>query len=107
VFGLLHFCSKRRITNLGEGLIRFAKPAVDVLVHLSLVIVIVRQSAVDLGLYPIPLPSGPLPRPSLNLFGYPKGFGYRERSGTSIARCDAAPVEQIVGNLLDLLDPVM
>jgi len=35
-----------------------------------------------------------------------KSFDYRERSATFLACCDAALVDQIVSNLLDLLDPV-
>jgi mRNA interferase MazF len=54
----------------------------------------------------IPVPSGLLPRPSLILCDYLKSFDYRERAATFLARCDAALVDQIVSNLLDLLDPV-
>jgi hypothetical protein len=42
----------------------------------------------------------------LVLCDYLKSFDYRERSAALIARCDASLVDQIVGNLLDLLDPV-
>ena len=54
----------------------------------------------------IPMPSGFLPRPSLILCDYVKSFDYRERAATFVAHLPNALVEQIVGNLLDLLDPV-
>src|SRR5688572_29968380 len=54
----------------------------------------------------IPLPPGLLPRPSLILCDYLKSFDYRERSASFIARVPEELVEQIIGNLLDLIDPI-
>ncbi len=54
----------------------------------------------------IPMPSGFLPRPSVILCDYVKSFDYRERSVTLIASLPDELVDRIVGNLLDLLDPV-
>jgi mRNA interferase MazF len=54
----------------------------------------------------VPVPPGYLPRPSLVLCDYVKNFDYRERGAVLIARLPQPLVEQIVGNLLDLLDPV-
>lgn len=54
----------------------------------------------------IPMPPGHLPRPSLILCDYLKSFDYRERAATLMGRVSDALVDQIVGNLLDVLDPV-
>lgn len=54
----------------------------------------------------LPLPSGYLTRPSLILCDYLKSFDYRERGATFLNRVPNALVEKIVGNLLDLLDPL-
>lgn len=54
----------------------------------------------------IAMPAGYLPRPSLILCDYVKSFDYRERSATFIGRVPKDLVEQIVGNVLDLIDPV-
>ena len=54
----------------------------------------------------VPMPAGYLPRPSLILCDYVKSFDYRERGAALIARLPPPLVDQIVGNLLDLLDPV-
>ena len=54
----------------------------------------------------IPMPPGYLPRPSLILCDYLKSFDYRERGAALLGRVPDSLVEQIVGNLLDLLDPV-
>jgi len=52
------------------------------------------------------LPPGLLPRPSIVLCDYLKSFDYRERSATFIAHVGNEFVEKIVGNLLDLLEPI-
>jgi mRNA interferase MazF len=54
----------------------------------------------------IPMPPGYLPRPSIILCDYLKSFDYRERSATLLGRVPAELVEQIVGNVLDLIDPI-
>ena len=54
----------------------------------------------------IAMPAGYLPRPSLILCDYLKSFDYRERSASFIPRLPDDLIEQIVGNLLDILDPV-
>ena len=54
----------------------------------------------------LPMPPGHLPRPSLVLCDYIKSFDYRERGATLLGRLPDSLVQQIVGNLLDLLDPV-
>ena len=54
----------------------------------------------------IPMPAGYLPRPSLILCDYVKSFDYRERAATFLRQVPTSLVEQIIGNLLDLLDPV-
>ena len=55
----------------------------------------------------VSMPPGYLPRPSLILCDFVKSFDYRERGATFHARLPAALVEQVVGNLLDVLDPVV
>ena len=54
----------------------------------------------------LPMPPGHLPRPSLVLCDYIKSFDYRERGATLLGRLPDSLVQQIVGSLLDLLDPV-
>ncbi len=54
----------------------------------------------------IAMPTGYLPRPSLILCDYIKSFDYRERSAVFIAKLPKEIVDQIGGNLLDVLDPV-
>ena len=54
----------------------------------------------------IPLPSGLLPRPSLILCDYLKSFDYRERGASLLGRVPDELVDQIIGNVLDLIDPV-
>jgi mRNA interferase MazF len=54
----------------------------------------------------IPMPEGHLPRPSVILCDYVKSFDYRERAATFVGRVPVEVVEQIVGNVLDLIDPV-
>lgn len=53
------------------------------------------------------MPPGLLPRPSLILCDYVKSFDYRERGAALIGKVPGEVVEQIVGKLLDLLDPVI
>jgi mRNA interferase MazF len=53
----------------------------------------------------LPMPPGHLPRPSLILCDYVKSIDYRERAASFIARVPNALVDQIVGNVLDLIDP--
>jgi mRNA interferase MazF len=53
----------------------------------------------------LPMPAGLLPRPSLILCDYLKSYDYRERSATLLGRVDPSLVDQIVGNVLDLIDP--
>jgi mRNA interferase MazF len=53
----------------------------------------------------LPMPAGYLPFPSLILCDYIKSFDYRERSATFISRLPLELVEQIIGNILDLIDP--
>ena len=62
---------KGRVADLGNGLFRFTKPAFDIHVKLGLVIIIVRQSAVDLceaqvGMLPLDLISVPVMRQSVH-----------------------------------------
>jgi mRNA interferase MazF len=54
----------------------------------------------------IEMPPGHLPRPSLILCDYVKNFDYRERSATLIKRLPDELIDRIVGNILDLIDPV-
>jgi mRNA interferase MazF len=54
----------------------------------------------------IRLPDGLLPRPSMILCDYVKSFDYRERGATFVGRAPAEVVEEIVGNVMDLIDPV-
>ncbi|HVT87783.1 MAG TPA: type II toxin-antitoxin system PemK/MazF family toxin [Tepidisphaeraceae bacterium] len=54
----------------------------------------------------IKMPDGYLSKPSLILCDYIKSFDYRERSATFIKRISNELVEQIVGNLLDIIDPI-
>ena len=54
----------------------------------------------------LPMPPGHLPRPSIILCDYVKSFDYRERSASFLSRVPAELVEQIVGNVLDLIDPI-
>jgi len=54
----------------------------------------------------LPMPPGHLPRPSLILCDYLKSFDYRERSATLLKRLPDDLIDQIVGNILDLIDPV-
>lgn len=54
----------------------------------------------------IEMPSGYLPRPSLILCDYLKSFDYRERSAALVKRVPDELVDQIVGNILDVIDPV-
>ena len=54
----------------------------------------------------IEMPPGYLPRPSLILCDYVKSFDYRERGATFVERVPEELVDQIVGNVLDLIDPV-
>jgi mRNA interferase MazF len=58
------------------------------------------------GPFWIPMPAGYLSRPSLVLCDYVKSFDYRERAATFLQRLPASLVDQIVGNVLDLIDPV-
>src|SRR5690348_14889079 len=62
----------------------------------------------DLTLGPLwlPLPPGLLPRPSLVLCDYFKSFDYRERGATFIAKVPREVVDRIVGNVMDVIDPV-
>ncbi len=52
------------------------------------------------------MPDGYLPRPSMILCDCIKSFDYRQRSAAFLHRLPESLVEQIVGNLLDLLDPI-
>jgi hypothetical protein len=52
------------------------------------------------------MPPGFLPRPSLILCDYVKSFDYRERSATLLHRLPDELIDQIVGNVFDLIDPV-
>jgi mRNA interferase MazF len=54
----------------------------------------------------LPMPPGLLPRPSLILCDYVKSIDYRERAARFVARVPEGLVDQIVGNVLDLIDPV-
>jgi mRNA interferase MazF len=53
------------------------------------------------------MPSGYVPRPSLVLCDYVKSFDYRERAAAFVKRVPDELVEAIVGNVLDLIDPVI
>lgn len=59
------------------------------------------------GAFSIPMPEGYLPRPSLILCDDLKSFDYRERSATIVARVPLNLVDQIVGNVLHLIDPII
>jgi mRNA interferase MazF len=52
------------------------------------------------------MPPGFLPRPSLILCDYLKSFDYRERSAAPLHRLPDELIDEIVGTLLDLIDPV-
>ena len=52
------------------------------------------------------MPTGYLPRPSLILCDYVKSVDYRERATSFVKRVPEALVDQIVGNILDLIDPI-
>ena len=54
----------------------------------------------------IPMPPGFLAKPSLILCDYVKSVDYRERSASFVKRVPEALVDQIVGNILDLIDPI-
>jgi mRNA interferase MazF len=54
----------------------------------------------------LPMPAGFLPQPSLILCDYLKSIDYRERGATFVGRVPPGLVEQILGMLLDLLDPI-
>ena len=54
----------------------------------------------------LPMPAGFLPFPSLILCDYLKSFDYRERSAAFLKRIPRELVDQIVGNVLDLIDPI-
>lgn len=54
----------------------------------------------------IPMPPGLLPRPSLILCDYLKSFDYRERAASFLGRVPEDVVDAILGNLLDVIDPV-
>jgi mRNA interferase MazF len=54
----------------------------------------------------IPMPEGYLGHPSLILCDYIKSFDYHERSATFVKRLPDDLVEQIVGDVLDILDPI-
>jgi mRNA interferase MazF len=54
----------------------------------------------------IRLPDGLLPRPSMILCDYVKSFDYRERGATFVGRVPVGVVEEVVGNVMDLIDPV-
>jgi mRNA interferase MazF len=58
------------------------------------------------GPFWIPLPPGLLPRPGLILCDYVKSFDYRERSASFLTRVPEEVIDQVVGTLLDLIDPV-
>lgn len=58
------------------------------------------------GPFWIPMPEGYLPKPSLILCDYLKSFDYRERSARLLARLPMNIIDQVVGNLFDLIDPV-
>jgi mRNA interferase MazF len=55
----------------------------------------------------IPMPDGILPKPSMILCDYLKSFDYRERSATFVARMPKPIIEQIVGNIMDVIDPMI
>lgn len=55
----------------------------------------------------IPMPPGYLSQPSLILCDYIKSFDYRERSASFIQQVPRELLEQIIGNVLDLIDPVL
>lgn len=59
------------------------------------------------GPFWIPMPSGLSTRPSLILCDYVKSFDYRERAATFLNRVPDTLVDEIVGNVLDLIDPVV
>lgn len=54
----------------------------------------------------LPMPPGHLPQPSLILCDYVRSFDYRERGAAYLSRVSEDVVDAIVGNVLDLLDPV-
>lgn len=53
------------------------------------------------------MPTGYLPQPSLILCDYAKSFDYRERGATFLARLPDELTDQVLGTLLDLLDPAL
>lgn len=54
----------------------------------------------------IPMPSGYLDRPSMILCDYVKSFDYRERSAVALGRVSDEIIQQIVGYVMDLIDPI-
>src|SRR5689334_684733 len=54
----------------------------------------------------IPMPPGILSRPSIILCDYIKSFDYRERSASYIGHVPENLVNEIVGNVMDVIDPV-
>jgi mRNA interferase MazF len=52
------------------------------------------------------MPAGYLSRPSLILCDYVKSIDYRERAARFVKHVPEALIDQIVGNVLDLIDPV-
>ena len=52
------------------------------------------------------MPPGYLTKPSLVLCDYVKSVDYRERAASFVKRVPEALVDQIVGNVLDLIDPI-
>ncbi len=58
------------------------------------------------GSFWIPMPEGFVPRPSLILCDYVKSYDYRERSATLIKHVPDELVEEVLGTLLDVIDPV-
>ena len=54
----------------------------------------------------VPMLPGFLPRPSLILCDYLKSFDYRKRGATFIVKVPRDVVDRIVGNVMDVIDPV-
>ena len=52
------------------------------------------------------MPPGHLPRPSMILCDYVKNVDYRERSATFLKELPDELVDEVIGQLLDLVDPM-
>ena len=64
------------------------------------------SSDMTTGPFWIPMPGGHLDKPSMILCDYLKSFDYRERGATRIGSVPAELVNEIVGRVTDIIDPI-